>query len=350
MKIVIAGGTGFLGRPLAAALAADGHDVVILTRGDGPRRGQTRSRAVAWTPDGEHRPVGRGDRRRRRRRQPGRRVDRRRRWTAAQKQRILDSRVHATRSLVAAIQAAAAPPPVFVSGSAVGYYGPRGDEVVTEDTPAGTDFLATVCVQWEAEAMRAASDRTRVVVHPDRARAREGRRRAAADAAAVQVRRRRTGRIGPSVLAVDSSRRLDRARALGDPHTGGGRAAERDRAEPGDQRRVRAGARPRDAPPRVHAGARLRAAADAGRDGGCAAAVGPARRPRAGPRASGSCSATRASNRRWARSSGSRKEQMHTTGIRSSGVFSSKKSKLRVCRVFVVRRAVSTRRVCAARR
>jgi uncharacterized protein (TIGR01777 family) len=162
MRIVIAGGSGFLGRPLAAALAADGHDVVTLTRGDGPRRGQTRSRAVSWTPGGDTgawaaeidgasavvnlagEPIAG------------------RRWSAAQKERILDSRVRATRSLVAAIQAAGAPPPVFVSGSAVGYYGPRGDEVITEDAPAGTGFLAQVCVQWEAEARRAASDRTRV--------------------------------------------------------------------------------------------------------------------------------------------------------------------------------------------
>jgi uncharacterized protein len=163
MRIVIAGGSGFLGRPLAAALAADGHDVVTLTRGDGPRRGQTRSRAVPWTPGGDTGPWAAE-------------IDGAgavvnlagesiagRRWSAGHKQRIRDSRVHATRSLVSAIQAAEAPPPVFLSGSAVGYYGPRGDEVIAEDTPPGSDFLAGVCVQWEAEAMLAAGDRTRVV-------------------------------------------------------------------------------------------------------------------------------------------------------------------------------------------
>ena len=162
MKIVIAGGSGFLGRPLAAALAADNHDVVTLTRGDGPRRGQTRSRAVAWTPDGTTGPwAAETD-------GAGAVVNLAgesiagRRWSAAQKQRILDSRLKATRSLVAAIQSARTPPPVFVSGSAVGYYGPRGDEVVTEETPAGSDFLAEVCRQWEADAMRAATGRTRV--------------------------------------------------------------------------------------------------------------------------------------------------------------------------------------------
>jgi uncharacterized protein (TIGR01777 family) len=163
MKIVIAGGSGFLGRPLAAALATDGHDVVTLTRGDGPRRGQTRSRAVTWMPSGDIGPWAAE-------------IDGAgavvnlagesiagRRWSTAHKERILDSRVRATKSLASAIQAAATPPPVFVSGSAVGYYGPRGDEIIAEDTPPGTDFLAQVCARWEAEAMHAATDRTRVV-------------------------------------------------------------------------------------------------------------------------------------------------------------------------------------------
>jgi uncharacterized protein len=162
MKIVIAGGTGFLGRPLAAALAGGGHEVVILTRG-GAATGVTAARSVAWTPnsvtgpwaseiDGAGAVVNLA----------GESIAARR-WTDAQKQRILDSRVQATRSLVAAIHGAAAPPPVFVSGSAVGYYGPLGDGVATEETPAGSDFLAHVCVQWEAEAARAAGARTRLV-------------------------------------------------------------------------------------------------------------------------------------------------------------------------------------------
>ena len=175
MKIVIAGGSGFLGRPLAAALAADGHDVVALTR-DSPRGSpdgsrDTRStsrvpghaRAVQWTPNGTIGPWATE-------------IDgagaivnlagesiAATRWSAEQKRRILESRVHATSSLVEAIRAAAAPPDVFVSGSAVGYYGPRGDERLAEDTPAGSDFLARICVQWETEAQRASSPRTRVV-------------------------------------------------------------------------------------------------------------------------------------------------------------------------------------------
>lgn len=158
MRIVIAGGTGFLGAPLVAALAADGHDLVVLSR-----RPDAGGRTLPWQPDGTTGAWARA-------------VDGAgavvnlsgesiagRRWTPAQKQRILDSRVLATRSLAAAIRAAANPPAVLLNGSAVGYYGPHGDDVVTESTPHGTDFLASVCVRWENEAAAAASGRTRVV-------------------------------------------------------------------------------------------------------------------------------------------------------------------------------------------
>jgi len=161
MKIVIAGGTGFLGRPLTAALANDGHDLVLLTRAP-HGTGTARARAVQWNPNGAAGPwAAEID-------GAGALVNLAgepiagTRWTAAHKQRILDSRVHATRSLAAAIRDAAAPPHVYVSGSAVGYYGPLGDEPATEETPAGSDFLARVCQQWEHEAMSAASPRTRV--------------------------------------------------------------------------------------------------------------------------------------------------------------------------------------------
>src|SRR5437667_2996944 len=139
MRVVIAGGTGFLGRPLARSLDADGHDVVVLPRGS--------TSAV----DGADAVVNLA----------GESIAGRR-WTTAQKHRILESRVHTTRALADAILAAQRPPSVFVSGSAVGYYGPLGDEVATDETPAGSDFLAHVCVQWEKEAARV-RDRTRVV-------------------------------------------------------------------------------------------------------------------------------------------------------------------------------------------
>ena len=161
MRTIIAGGTGFLGQALARALVTAGHDVVGLTRGAG-RSPTSGGRTVSWTPAGHAGPWASE-------------VDgatavvnlagesiAARRWSAAQKRRIHDSRVLATRSLVEAIRKARQPPPVFISGSAVGYYGPRGDEVVNEANAPGTDFLSHVAVDWEAEA-RAAEAVTRVV-------------------------------------------------------------------------------------------------------------------------------------------------------------------------------------------
>lgn len=162
MKIVIAGGTGFLGRPLCAALVGDGHEVVVLTRNE-----QTRTpdgtRALTWdleralSPwaselDGAGAVINLS----------GEPIAGHR-WSAAQKRRIEDSRVTATRRLATAIAEAAAPPPVFISGSGVGFYGACGSEVVTEETGAGHDFLAGVCRRWEGQAVAASSARTRVV-------------------------------------------------------------------------------------------------------------------------------------------------------------------------------------------
>ena len=143
MRIVIAGGTGFLGGPLAEVYAEDGHDVRVLTRSlpAGEARhdsgtgvpGITR---VGWKPDGQSGPwattvdgadavinlAGEGI------------SDRR--WTPQRKAQLRDSRIIPTRSLVAAIGTAATPPRVLVSGSAVGYYGASGDEAKTEDSHA----------------------------------------------------------------------------------------------------------------------------------------------------------------------------------------------------------------------
>ncbi len=167
MRIVIAGGSGFLGGRLAEVLATDGADVVVLSRRSGGLCFMAGVRTVQWQPNEEpdawHRTIDgatavinlAGE------------SIAGKRWTAAHKQRVLDSRIHATRSLVDAIHRAAAPPPVLISGSAVGYYGPLGDQIATETTPPGSDFLARVCVRWEQEAMRAqqlTANRTRVVL------------------------------------------------------------------------------------------------------------------------------------------------------------------------------------------
>jgi hypothetical protein len=170
MKVVVAGGSGFLGGALRQALLADGHAVANLTRRTTPRAPDD----IAWIPNGTAAGewvkaidgvdavvnlAGEGI------------ADAR--WTEARKRALIDSRLAATRSLVAAIARAAAPPSVFVSASGIGFYGPHGDELVTEATPAGNDFLAGVCVQWEREAEQAASltrvaiVRTGMVLHPE---------------------------------------------------------------------------------------------------------------------------------------------------------------------------------------
>ena len=167
MKVVIAGGTGFLGQPLALSLLADGHDVAILTRKAGRPGDRTAPRLVTWTPDSAT-GAGQADDWRLEIASADAVVNLAgasiagRRWSTAQKQRIRDSRVRATELLGDAIRRAASPPRALVSGSAVGYYGPLGAEVVVEEHAGGSDFLAGVCKDWESAAQRCA-DITRVV-------------------------------------------------------------------------------------------------------------------------------------------------------------------------------------------
>ena len=161
MKIVIAGGTGFLGRALAQRLADDDRDVVILTRSRSSPAPGRHLRFAAWNPEDEGLRAGEIDGADAVVNLTGESIAAKR-WSAGQKQRILDSRVHATRALARAIRASRRPPASFVSASAVGYYGPLGDAIVTEAQEAGSDFLATVCERWESEAIAGASSVTRV--------------------------------------------------------------------------------------------------------------------------------------------------------------------------------------------
>jgi hypothetical protein len=171
-RIVVAGGTGLLGRALSDALAAGGHDVIVLTRQsssvtvDPAHAGTTHAgvRLAHWAPDGTAGPWAAflgsaaavvnlaGE------------SIAAARWSSNQKSRLRDSRFDATRSLVAGLAACAAPSAVFVSGSAVGYYGPRRDEPLTEDAQPGSDFMAGLCVEWEEHARRAAAYSSRVVL------------------------------------------------------------------------------------------------------------------------------------------------------------------------------------------
>jgi uncharacterized protein len=167
MKAVIAGGTGFLGSGLTASLLADGHEVVALTRG--PRGSAPldpsghRAARVVWDPvapagewatalDGADAVINLA----------GEPLDAGR-WTDARKASILESRIEATEAIVKAMATATRRPAVLLNASAIGVYGSRGAEALTEESAPGSDFLASVCVAWEAAAM-AAAWMTRVVL------------------------------------------------------------------------------------------------------------------------------------------------------------------------------------------
>jgi uncharacterized protein (TIGR01777 family) len=158
VDVAISGASGLLGSALAASLQADGHRVVRFVRG-----GVTRDDEIGWDPD-EGRidaPALEG-------------IDAvvhlagegiaTHRWSAQQKRRIRDSRSKGTSVLAGAVASRERRPRVLVSASAIGYYGNRGDEILTEDSSPGDDFLAGVCTTWEAETKPAADAGVRTVI------------------------------------------------------------------------------------------------------------------------------------------------------------------------------------------
>lgn len=155
MRVIITGGTGMIGKALANSLAKDGHEVIVLSRNKHKTAGLASGvRVVEWDgrtaagwgelADGAGAIVnlagesiaGEGF--------PPQR------WTPERRARIRDSRVNAGRAVTEAINNATNKPGVLIQQAAVGYYGPRGSEDVTEETPPGSDFLADVVKQWEA--------------------------------------------------------------------------------------------------------------------------------------------------------------------------------------------------------
>jgi uncharacterized protein (TIGR01777 family) len=169
MTIVLAGGSGFLGRALHQHLAQNGHTVRVLSR-----RPPTRPGDVQWQPDGTAGPWA----------QALADADvivnlagenlASKRWTAGRKEALRSSRILPARSIARALAEIPARPRIVIANCAIGYYGAHGDEPVTEAAPPGDDFLARLCVDWEREAAAAASSTTRVallrtglVLHPD---------------------------------------------------------------------------------------------------------------------------------------------------------------------------------------
>jgi uncharacterized protein len=157
VDVAISGASGLLGSALAASLQADGHQVLRFVR-----RGVTGADQIGWDPD-----AGRID-------APAlERLDAvvhlagegigEHRWTTEQKRRIRDSRIKGTAVLAGAVASREHRPGVFVSASAIGYYGDRGDEMLDEDSGPGDGFLAEVCRDWEAETRPAVDAGVRTV-------------------------------------------------------------------------------------------------------------------------------------------------------------------------------------------
>lgn len=162
MDVAVTGSTGLIGSALVAELVSGGHRVVRLVRGP-PRPVASSVDAVTWDPDAGTIDTAQlegldavvhlagasiGDRK----------------WTPDQKRRVLDSRTRGTTLLARTLAGLDRRPAVLVSASAVGYYGDRGGEPLTEASPPGSGFLAEVCVQWEGATARASEAGIRVVV------------------------------------------------------------------------------------------------------------------------------------------------------------------------------------------
>jgi uncharacterized protein len=156
MKVLMTGATGFVGSKLVGLLVERGHEVVVLTRSVDSAKKRIGYPCSFFKWDGLTEAV------------PAKALEAveavvhlagegvaEKRWTPAQKRKILESRTLSTRSLVEAIGKLEVPPKVFLSASAIGFYGDRGEETLTESSSRGEGFLSDVCVAWEAEASRA---------------------------------------------------------------------------------------------------------------------------------------------------------------------------------------------------
>ena len=164
MKLAVTGATGLVGGALCQNLIQAGHQVVALARNPEKAREKLPTvEVVAWDATSGHppidalegldavvhlagEPVAAG------------------RWTSQRKKMIHESRVAGTRNLVEGLSHCQNPPKVLVSGSAIGYYGTHGDELLEETSHPGNDFLAELCQQWESEAKRATDSGVRVVL------------------------------------------------------------------------------------------------------------------------------------------------------------------------------------------
>ena len=163
MKIVITGATGFIGSILTDRLWNQFHSLVLLSRKPPAEVGVAKKEWFAWNPpaggsweqavDGADGIINLA----------GEPIAGKR-WSKEQKEILRKSRIDSTRAVVNAMGKAKIKPKFFLSASAVGYYGPHGDETLTEASAPGNDFLAQLCVDWEKEALKAEAHGVRVVM------------------------------------------------------------------------------------------------------------------------------------------------------------------------------------------
>lgn len=161
MKIVMTGATGFIGSTLTDQLWNQFHSLVLLSRKPPAEVGVTKKQWFAWDPpaggeweqeiDGADGIINLA----------GEPIAGKR-WSREQKDKLRSSRIDSTRALVNAIAKAKVKPKFLLSGSAVGYYGPHGDETLTEASAPGSDFLSLLCADWEMEAFQAEAHGVRV--------------------------------------------------------------------------------------------------------------------------------------------------------------------------------------------
>jgi uncharacterized protein len=170
MRVTITGASGLIGSALVAELREHGAEVTVLSRDPSRAREALDVEAVGWDPLAEPAPVAALAGADAIVHLAGENIAQR--WSAQAKRAIRESRVLGTANLLAGLEAAGREgngrggggPRTLISGSAVGYYGPRGEEPLDEDSPAGSDFLAETCVAWEAEAAKASELGMRVVL------------------------------------------------------------------------------------------------------------------------------------------------------------------------------------------
>lgn len=158
MKILLTGGSGLIGRHLIPQLLARGHDIIVSTRHPEAARSRLDARVILWHGFDGQRHLNdidavinlAGE------------AIADKRWTTAQKQRLCHSRWDTTQKLVALFNASTHPPSVLLSGSATGYYGDPGEQVMTEEDLPHHSFTHQLCARWEHLACDAQSDHTRV--------------------------------------------------------------------------------------------------------------------------------------------------------------------------------------------